>query len=74
MSFLPNNLLVLFNPRPFIDYKPPTDKLPWERKTKGYTGYVVLHCYLAGPRYLCSERSPLVFAQGTRSCGWRVQR
>ncbi|RWS31432.1 U1 small nuclear ribonucleoprotein-like protein [Leptotrombidium deliense] len=37
-QFLPPNLLALFAPRDPIPYLPPPDKLPYEKKTKGYSG------------------------------------
>ncbi|KFM81237.1 U1 small nuclear ribonucleoprotein, partial [Stegodyphus mimosarum] len=37
-QFLPPNLLALFAPRDPIPYLPPVDKLPYEKKTAGYTG------------------------------------
>lgn len=37
-QFLPPNLLALFAPRDPIKYLPPTEKLPFEKKTHGYTG------------------------------------
>jgi len=37
-QFLPPNLLVLFAPRDPIPFLPPPDKLPHEKKTRGYTG------------------------------------
>ncbi|KAF0314605.1 U1 small nuclear ribonucleoprotein [Amphibalanus amphitrite] len=37
-QFLPPNLLALFAPRDPIQYLPPVDKLPHEKKTTGYSG------------------------------------
>ena len=37
-QFLPPNLLALFAPRDPIPYLPPTVKLPFEKKTHGYSG------------------------------------
>lgn len=37
-QFLPPNLLALFAPRDPIPYIPPPDKLPHEKKTRGYVG------------------------------------
>jgi hypothetical protein len=37
-QFLPPNLLALFAARDPIPYLPPADKLPHEKKTRGYTG------------------------------------
>ncbi|XP_037071009.1 U1 small nuclear ribonucleoprotein 70 kDa-like, partial [Pollicipes pollicipes] len=37
-QFLPPNLLALFAPRDPIQYLPPVDKLPHEKKTGGYSG------------------------------------
>ncbi|CRL01961.1 CLUMA_CG015409, isoform A [Clunio marinus] len=37
-QFLPPNLLALFAARDPIPYLPPPDKLPHEKKTRGYTG------------------------------------
>ena len=37
-QFLPPNLLALFAPRDAPPYLPPTDKLPHEKKTRGYQG------------------------------------
>lgn len=37
-QFLPANLLALFAAREPIKYLPPPDKLPHEKKTRGYTG------------------------------------
>lgn len=37
-QFLPPNLLALFAARDAIPYLPPADKLPHEKKTRGYTG------------------------------------
>lgn len=37
-QFLPPNLLALFAARDPIPYLPPTDKLPHEKKTRGYAG------------------------------------
>ena len=37
-QYLPPNLLALFAPRDPIPYLPPVQKLPFEKKTKGYAG------------------------------------
>lgn len=37
-QFLPANLLALFTARDPIPYLPPPDKLPHEKKSKGYAG------------------------------------
>lgn len=37
-QFLPPNLLALFAARDAIPYLPPPDKLPHEKKTRGYAG------------------------------------
>lgn len=37
-QFLPPNLLALFAARDSIPYLPPADKLPHEKKTRGYSG------------------------------------
>lgn len=37
-QFLPPNLLALFAARDPIPYLPPADKLPHEKKTRGYSG------------------------------------
>ena len=37
-QYLPPNLLALFAPRDPMQYMPPLDKLPWEKKAGGYTG------------------------------------
>nr|CAD7464276.1 unnamed protein product [Timema tahoe] len=37
-QFLPPNLLALFAPREPIPYLPPPDKLPHEKKNRGYIG------------------------------------
>ena len=37
-QFLPPNLLALFAPRDPIPFLPPTQKLPFEKKTRGYAG------------------------------------
>jgi len=37
-QYLPPNLLALFNPREPIRYLPPTAKLPYEKKNRGYVG------------------------------------
>ncbi|XP_071446969.1 U1 small nuclear ribonucleoprotein 70 kDa-like [Hetaerina americana] len=37
-QFLPPNLLALFAPRDPIPFLPPVDKLPHEKKNRGYTG------------------------------------
>lgn len=37
-QYLPPNLLALFAPRDQIPYLPPPDKLPHEKKTRGYIG------------------------------------
>lgn len=37
-QYLPPNLLALFNPRDPIRYLPPTGKLPYEKKNRGYVG------------------------------------
>lgn len=37
-QFLPANLLALFAAREPIPYLPPADKLPHEKKTRGYLG------------------------------------
>ena len=37
-QFLPPNLLALFAPRDPIPYIPPPDKLPHEKKNRGYVG------------------------------------
>lgn len=37
-QFLPANLLALFAARDPITYLPPPDKLPHEKKSKGYSG------------------------------------
>jgi len=42
-QFLPPNLLALFAPRDPIPYIPPPDKLPHEKKNRGYVG---VGCFL----------------------------
>jgi hypothetical protein len=37
-QYLPPNLLALFAPRDPIPYLPPPDKLPHEKKSRGYLG------------------------------------
>lgn len=37
-QYLPPNLLALFAPRDPVPYLPPPDKLPHEKKTRGYIG------------------------------------
>lgn len=37
-QFLPPNLLALFAPRDPVPYLPPPDKLPHEKKNRGYQG------------------------------------
>jgi U1 small nuclear ribonucleoprotein of 70kDa MW N terminal len=37
-QFLPPNLLALFAPRDPLPFLPPSDKLPHEKKTRGYVG------------------------------------
>ena len=37
-QFLPPNLLALFAPRDPIKYLPPTERLPFEKRTQGYSG------------------------------------
>lgn len=37
-QFLPPNLLALFAPRDPIPFLPPPDKLPHEKKSRGYVG------------------------------------
>lgn len=37
-QYLPPNLLALFAPRDSIPFLPPPDKLPHEKKTRGYLG------------------------------------
>lgn len=37
-QFLPPNLLALFAPRDPVPYLPPPDKLPHEKKNRGYVG------------------------------------
>lgn len=37
-QFLPPNLLALFAPRDPIKYLAPTERLPFEKKTTGYSG------------------------------------
>ena len=37
-QFLPPNLLALFAPRDPVPYLPPSDKLPWEKQSKPYSG------------------------------------
>ena len=37
-QFLPPNLLALFAPRDPIPYLPPMEKLPFEKRTHGYSG------------------------------------
>lgn len=37
-QYLPPNLLALFAPRDPLHYLPPPDKLPHEKKTRGYLG------------------------------------
>ncbi|KAI1297177.1 U1 small nuclear ribonucleoprotein 70 kDa [Halotydeus destructor] len=37
-QFLPPNLLALFAPRDPVKYLPPTEKLPFEKRTRGYAG------------------------------------
>lgn len=37
-QFLPPNLLALFAPRDAIKYIPPTERLPFEKRTVGYGG------------------------------------
>jgi len=42
-QFLPPNLLALFAPRDPVPYIPPPDKLPHEKKNRGYVG---VGCFL----------------------------
>lgn len=42
-QFLPPNLLALFAPRDPVPYLPPPDKLPHEKKNRGYVG---VGCFL----------------------------
>lgn len=37
-QYLPPNLLALFAPRDPLPFLPPPDKLPHEKKTRGYLG------------------------------------
>lgn len=37
-QYLPPNLLALFAPRDVLPFLPPPDKLPHEKKTRGYLG------------------------------------
>lgn len=37
-QYLPPNLLALFAPRDALPFLPPPDKLPHEKKTRGYMG------------------------------------
>lgn len=37
-QYLPPNLLALFAPRDALPFLPPPDKLPHEKKTRGYLG------------------------------------
>ena len=37
-QYLPPNLLALFAPRPHVQYVPPLDQLPWEKKPWPYCG------------------------------------
>lgn len=37
-QYLPPNLLALFAPRDPLPFLPPADKLPHEKKTRGYIG------------------------------------
>lgn len=37
-QYLPPNLLALFAPREPVPYLPPTQKLPFEKDTTGYSG------------------------------------
>lgn len=52
-QYLPPNLLALFAAREPIPYLPPADKLPHEKKSRGYlgvgnflVGFEVWHCNL----------------------------
>ncbi|RWS13829.1 U1 small nuclear ribonucleoprotein-like protein, partial [Dinothrombium tinctorium] len=49
-QFLPPNLLALFAPRDPIPYLPPADKLPHEKKTKGYSGVGPYLCHFEDPK------------------------
>lgn len=43
-QYLPPNLLALFAPRDALPFLPPPDKLPHEKKTRGYLG---VGCFLS---------------------------
>ncbi|XKL63726.1 hypothetical protein PGB90_006090 [Kerria lacca] len=48
--YLPPNLLALFNPRDPIRYLPPTGKLPYEKKNRGYVGVAEFIKYFEDPK------------------------
>lgn len=58
-QYLPPNLLALFAPRDPVPFLPPPDKLPHEKKTRGYLG--------VGNFLECFEVSDLE-AHGTMKC------
>lgn len=49
-QFLPPYLLALFNPREPIRYLPPTGKLPYEKKNRGYVGVADFIKYFEDPK------------------------
>ncbi|XP_053211635.1 U1 small nuclear ribonucleoprotein 70 kDa-like isoform X2 [Panonychus citri] len=49
-QYLPPNLLALFAPRDPIPYLPPVDKLPFQKKTTGYTGVAKYVSYFEDPK------------------------
>lgn len=49
-QYLPPNLLALFNPRDPIPYLPPTGKLPYEKKNRGYVGVSEFIKYFEDPK------------------------
>lgn len=52
-QFLPPNLLALFAPRDPVPYLPPPDKLPHEKKNRGYVGVgCFLHYFEVSPNSL----------------------
>ncbi|XP_065220570.1 U1 small nuclear ribonucleoprotein 70 kDa-like [Planococcus citri] len=49
-QYLPPNLLALFNPRDPIRYLPPINKLPYEKKNRGYVGVFEFIKYFEDPK------------------------
>lgn len=62
-QFLPANLLALFAARDPIPYLPPADKLPHEKKTRGYAGVGAFLSEFEVSLKFCEKRSSWMFVE-----------